>query len=176
MYTSLTRAACTRALVLSMTTILLNDHMQGCEAKMIETSLIFEETTLDETTTSSINPWPTDTTYTYPSQNECIVTTTDAPSGDCLLSVTITNPQPGFVTNYCGRKNFTTYETRTLTVDCEGCNDLGVTVRRGGCPMGGSHPATHTPEPTPYYHYEWECASNSEASVPTVVACPTDEV
>ncbi|KAI1366316.1 hypothetical protein F5Y08DRAFT_301317 [Xylaria arbuscula] len=152
--------------------ILLKSQLQRCDAAVLETSAVSGETTTTTTSSSSINPWPTDTIYTYSSQNECIVTATGAPANDCLLSVTLTNPDPGFVTNYCGRKNWTTYETRTLTVDCEGCADLSVTVRRGGCPMGGSHPATHTPEPTPGYLYRWICAA-SEASLPTLSACTT---
>ncbi|KAI1428435.1 hypothetical protein F5Y12DRAFT_24814 [Xylaria sp. FL1777] len=176
MFSSLNRVMSTGALALIMNTGFLKTHLQGCEATVIETSVVGDEPFPEETTTSSINPWPTDTTYTYPSQNECIVATTDAPSGDCLLSVTIPNPEPGFVTNYCGAKNFTTTETRTLTVDCGGCNELAVTVTRGGCPMGGSHPPTHTPQPTPYYHYEWACASTSDPSPPTISACPTEEL
>ncbi|GAW27403.1 hypothetical protein SAMD00023353_12700130 [Rosellinia necatrix] len=146
--------------------------MQGCEAAVIETSIT--STSLAETTTtSSINPWPTDTTYTYPSASECIVATTDAPAGDCLLSVTAYNGDPGFVTNYCGRKNFTATETRTLTVDCGGCDRLTVTRKRGGCPMGIPHTNTPTPESKPYYLYSWECASTPEPAFPTISACTT---
>ncbi|KAI1120933.1 hypothetical protein F5Y10DRAFT_257385 [Nemania abortiva] len=174
MYPSLNHAIRIGTIGTIMAASFLKNQLQGCEATAIETGAISDEPLLEETiTTSSINPWPTDTTYTYSSQNECVVATTGASSGDCLLSVTITNPDPGFVTNYCGAKNFTTTETRLLTVDCEGCNELAVTVRRGGCPMGGSHPATHTPQPTPYYHYEWVCADTSEHTLPTISACVT---
>ncbi|KAI0539195.1 hypothetical protein GGR58DRAFT_259172 [Xylaria digitata] len=172
----LDRATRTVTLALVLIEGLPNISLQGCSAAVVETSVIpTSEAIPEETTPSSINPWPTDTTYTYSSQNECIIVT-GVPSGDCLLSVTVTNSEPGFVTNYCGAKNFTTTETRTPTVDCGGCDNLAVTVRRGGCPMGGSHPPTHTPQPTPYYHYEWACASTSESSSPTVSACPAREI
>ncbi|KAI1353213.1 hypothetical protein F5Y01DRAFT_63554 [Xylaria sp. FL0043] len=171
MYLSLNCAIPTGTLAFIITLGFPFSYLRGSEAAVLETSLISDEPFPEETTTSSPNPWPTDTTYIYSSQNECVVTTPNAPSGDCILSATITNPDPGFVTNYCGRVNFTTTETRTLTVDCAGCNNLAVTVRRGGCPMGGSHPPTHTPQPTPYYHYDFECASTSEPSLLTVSAC-----
>ncbi|KAI0184744.1 hypothetical protein EV127DRAFT_443331 [Xylaria flabelliformis] len=160
-----------RILLLS---ILASSLLQISEAAVIETSTSeqFEETS----TISSINPWPTNTTYTYPSEKECVVTTTGASAGDCLLSVTAYNSDPGFVTNYCGRKNFTATETRTLTVDCGGCDKLTVTRKRGGCPIGVPHPRTLTPEPKPYYLYQWECASTPEPSFPTISACPTPEI
>ncbi|KAI0549164.1 hypothetical protein F4679DRAFT_547743 [Xylaria curta] len=153
--------------------ILSSNLLQVSESAVIETSTSGQSG--ETSTTSSINPWPTDTTYTYPSEKECVVTTTGAPAGDCLLSVTAYNSDPGFVTNYCGRKNFTATETRTLTVDCEGCDKLTVTRKRGGCPIGVPHPRTLTPEPKPYYLYQWECASTSEPSFPTISACPTSE-
>ncbi|KAI1746916.1 hypothetical protein F4782DRAFT_523026 [Xylaria castorea] len=163
---------------LMLLAVLLSNLLQVSEAAVIETSMMPSSGQLGETTTttSSINPWPTDTTYTYPSEKECVVAITGAPAGDCLLSVTAYNSDPGFVTNYCGRKNFTTTETRTLTVDCGGCDKLTVTRKRGGCPMGIPHPRTLTPEPKPYYLYQWECASTPEPSFPTLSACPTQEM
>ncbi|KAI0452021.1 hypothetical protein F5B21DRAFT_355813 [Xylaria acuta] len=163
------------SLALVLLTGFPNDLLQATEAAVVETgvALTTEPTPEGTKTTSSINPWPTDTTYTYPSENECVVATTGAPAGDCLLSARAYNGDPGFVTNYCGRKNFTTTETRTLTVDCGGCDKLTVTRSRGGCPMGVPHPTTLTPEAKPYYLYQWECASTPEPSFPTLSACPT---
>ncbi|KAH8163360.1 hypothetical protein CIB48_g4891 [Xylaria polymorpha] len=172
------RAIRTGSLALILLMGLPSNVLQSSEAAVIETgvALTSEPTPEETTTTSSINPWPTDTTYTYPTEKECVITTTNAPPGDCLLSVTAYNSDPGFVTNYCGRKNFTTTETRTLTVDCGGCDKLTVTRRRGGCPMGVPHPRTLTPEPKPYYMYQWECASTAEPSFPTLSACPTGDL
>ncbi|KAI8946259.1 hypothetical protein F4801DRAFT_74721 [Xylaria longipes] len=165
------------SLALISLTGLPRNLLPASEAAVIETGVaLTTEPAPEETTASSINPWPTDTTYTYPSEKECVVATTRAPAGDCLLSVTAYNTDPGFVTNYCGRKNFTTTETRTLTVDCGGCDKLTVTRKRGGCPNGVPHPRTPTPEPKPYYLYRWECASTPEPSFPTISACPTQEV
>ncbi|KAI0466870.1 hypothetical protein F4859DRAFT_496210 [Xylaria cf. heliscus] len=162
-------------LVAILLTGLPGNFLQSSEAAVVETGvgLTIEPIPEETTITSSINPWPTDTTYTYPSESECVVATTNAPPGDCLLSVTARNSDPGFVTNYCGRKNFTATETRTLTVDCGGCDRLTVTRNRGGCPMGVPHTHTPTPEAKPYYIYQWECASTLEPSFPTFSACST---
>ncbi|KAJ2991819.1 hypothetical protein NUW58_g2380 [Xylaria curta] len=112
--------------------------LQPSQAAVIETTVILTSETLPQetSTTSSINPWPTDTTYTWPSEEECIATSTDGSPGNCLLSLTAWHSDPGFMTNYCGRKSFTTTETRTLTVDCGGCDQLKVSV--GVCEHPGA--------------------------------------
>ncbi|KAI0518507.1 hypothetical protein F5B22DRAFT_599486 [Xylaria bambusicola] len=168
-YLGLNWATCSKAIGVLVIAGFFNGQLQGCEAAVIETTAI--ETT---TTSSSINPWPTEPIYTFSSTNQCITTATAAPDSECMLAATIRESDPGFVKNWCGRKSWTTTETRTLTADCEGCNSLSVSARRGGCPLGGHHPLPTTAEPTPYYLYEWVCAT-SEASKPTIATCTPPE-
>ncbi|KAK5636478.1 hypothetical protein RRF57_012190 [Xylaria bambusicola] len=162
-YSALNRVTCAKAIgILVIAGVFFNSQLQGCEAAVIETTAV-----TTTTTSSSINPWPTDTIYTFSSQSECITTATGAPESECLLAATIREDDPGFVKNWCGHKSWIITETRTLTVDCEGCNTLSVSARRGGCPLGGHHSRPTTAEPTPYYLYRWACAT-SEASQPTI--------
>ncbi|KAI0803404.1 hypothetical protein GGR55DRAFT_663151 [Xylaria sp. FL0064] len=91
MYLSLNRAIPIGTLAFIITLGFPFGYLRGSEAAVLETSLISGEPFPDETTTSSPNPWPTDTTYTYSSQNECVVTAPNAPSGDCTLPARVNN-------------------------------------------------------------------------------------
>ncbi|KAI3317053.1 hypothetical protein HD806DRAFT_515914 [Xylariaceae sp. AK1471] len=132
------------SLALVLVVSLTGYPLQTCEAAVMETT--------------SPNPWPTDTTYTLPSTQQTVISTVGAPPGDCLLSAYIVFGDPGYHGLNCGREEWTTTTSRTLTVDCEGCDKVTVTQAHGGCPMGGSHgpPVLQT---TPYYRYAYECAT-----------------
>ncbi|KAI0404532.1 hypothetical protein F4802DRAFT_220394 [Xylaria palmicola] len=183
-YSLHSRAVHIVSLAFLLTSGLPRNAVRGCEATAIETGVALAPgpvpgtaTETTTSTTSSINPWPTDTIYTYPPESECIVATSGAPPGDCVLAMTVHSSDPGFVRNYCGFANFTTTETRTLTMDCGGCGEAAVTVRRGGCPLGLPRPPPPiSPQPTPYYWYRWECATSAVPSAPAIPACPTAEI
>ncbi|KAI0388748.1 hypothetical protein F5Y17DRAFT_180857 [Xylariaceae sp. FL0594] len=125
------------------------------------TAAILEHRDVTASTTGAIraetdppNPWPTDTIYTFPSEKATIITTT---LDECLLSAGLTFGDPGYRGKNCFF-TYTTTETRTLTVGCEGCDGVTVRYYTGGCPKGGTHHPTSTIMTTPDYKYAYVCA------------------
>ncbi|KAK3320331.1 hypothetical protein B0T19DRAFT_434277 [Cercophora scortea] len=64
--------------------------------------------------------------------------------------------------NPCGgRTEFASTKTINLPVDCEGASQLSVSIRRGTCPLGGSHPVpaiVDTVTSTPSTVFGFTCA------------------
>ncbi|KAI8631201.1 hypothetical protein F5Y19DRAFT_483099 [Xylariaceae sp. FL1651] len=138
-----------------------------CEATVFKTDAILD----DEPT--NLDPWPTEPIYTYPATQETVITTEGAPPGDCLLSVDARYGNGGYSGLNCGRKIWTTTETRTLTVDCEGCDKISVSSAHCCCPMGGTH-TTSFPT-TPSYAYKFVCATTTGTAT-TSGATPTPTI
>ncbi|KAI3319236.1 hypothetical protein HD806DRAFT_509436 [Xylariaceae sp. AK1471] len=136
----------------------------ACEATIFKTDAILDDEPVN------LDPWPTEPIYTYPPAQETVITTEGAPPGDCILSVNVRSGNGGYSGLNCGRKIWTTTETRTLTVDCEGCDKISIGSAICCCPMGGTH--TTTFPTTPQYAYRFVCDTTT-GSATTLGPTPT---